>query len=173
MRTLSSSDLSAFLAGLPDGTVVATTGSGGGLMEPEVIFASFEDSFLKTGRPRGLTFVHALGMGDRETRGVNRFAYEGMVRRVIGGHWIWSPRMMQLARENKIEAYCFPSGAITHLFREIGAGRPGLFTHVGLGTFVDPRLGGGRCNAVTAEPLVELMRIDGRDVLRYRPFRID
>jgi propionate CoA-transferase len=173
MRTLSSSDLSAFLAGLPDGTVVATTGSGGGLMEPEAIFASFEDSFLKTSRPRGLTFVHALGMGDRETRGVNRFAYEGMVRRVIGGHWIWSPRMMQLARENKIEAYCFPSGAITHLFREIGAGRPGLFTHVGLGTFVDPRLGGGRCNAVTAEPLVELMRIDGRDVLRYRPFRID
>ena len=100
--------------------------------------------------------------------GTNRFAYEGMVKRVIGGHWIWSPRMLRLSQENKIEAYCLPSGAITNLFREIGAKRPGFFTHVGLGTFVDPRHGGGRCNDVTTEEIVELMQIDGQEVLRYR-----
>jgi acyl CoA:acetate/3-ketoacid CoA transferase len=120
-----------------------------------------------------MTLVHALGMGDRQEKGVNRFAYEGMVKRVIGGHWIWSPRMLRLAQENKIEAYCMPSGAITNLFREIGAKRPGLFTHVGLGTFVDPRLGGGKCNEVTREELVELVNFDGEDVLRYRPFPVD
>jgi propionate CoA-transferase len=173
MRVLSSSELASTVAAIPEGATVAISGAGGGLLEPESVLSAFEQSFLSSGRPRGITLVHALGMGDRQNKGVNRFAYEGMVKRVIGGHWIWSPRMMQLAQQNKIEAYCFPSGAITNLFREIGAKRPGLFTHVGLGTFVDPRLGGGRCNGVTRDELVELMQIDGKEVLRYRPFPID
>jgi len=172
MRVVSLSELHAVIGEISAGATVATTGSGGGLMEPDIVFTAFEDVFLKTGRPGNLTFVHALGMGDRHTKGTNRFAHDGMVRRVVGGHWIWSPRMMQMAQENKIEAYCFPSGAITHLLREIGAGRPGLFTHVGLGTFADPRLGGGRCNTITVQPLVELMQIDGKDVLRYLPFPV-
>ena len=173
MRVLSSSELSSLLSSIADGATVAITGAGGGLLEPEAIFQHFEASFLSAGRPRNLTFVHALGLGNRKDTGTNRFAYEGMVKRVIGGHWIWSPRMLRLAQENKIEAYCLPSGAIANLFREIGAKRPGLFTHVGLGTFVDPQLGGGRCNAVTKEDIVELMQIDGQDVLRYRPFPVD
>ncbi len=77
---------------------------------------------------------------------MNRFAHEGLVRKVIGGHWVWSPRMQQLARDNKIEAFVLPGGVAMQLFREIGAGRPGLFTHVGLGTFIDPRVDGGRMN---------------------------
>ena len=173
MRILSPQDLAATIAAIPDGATVAISGAGGGLLEPEAVLQSFETSFLDSGHPRGLTLVHALGMGNRSTTGTNRFAYEGMVKRVIGGHWIWSPRMLQLAQQNKIEAYCLPSGVITNLFREIGAKRPGLFTHVGLGTFVDPRLAGGRCNAVTKEEIVELMQIDGKDVLRYRPFPVD
>jgi propionate CoA-transferase len=172
MRLLTEDELAAAIADIPDGATVATTGAGGGLLEPEALLSAFERAFLCTGRPRGLTFVHALGLGDRSVRGCNRFAHEGMVRRVIGGHWVWSPRMLQMARENRIEAYCFPGGVIAQLLREIGAGRPGLFTHVGLGTFVDPRLGGGRCNAVTTEELVELLHIDGREVLRYRPFPV-
>lgn len=173
MRVLSSPQLSAAIASIKDGATLAISGAGGGLLEPEAIFQHFEASFLERQRPRNLTLVHALGMGNRKDTGTNRFAYEGMVKRVIGGHWIWSPRMLQLSQQNKIEAYCLPSGAITNLFREIGARRPGLFTHVGLGTFVDPRLGGGRCNDVTKEEIVELMQIDGQDVLRYRPFPVD
>jgi propionate CoA-transferase len=162
MRVLTSKELLATISAIPKGSTVAISGAGGGLLEPEAILQHFETSFLSTGNPAGLTLVHALGMGNRVDTGTNRFAHEGMVKRVIGGHWIWSPRMLRLAQQNKIEAYCLPSGAITNLFREIGAKRPGLFTHVGLGTFVDPRLGGGRCNEVTKEELVELMEIDGR-----------
>lgn len=173
MKIVTREELRAILAGLKEGATVATCGAGGGLMEPDEALSCFEDAFLSQGAPRNLTFVHALGLGDRGRKGVNRFAHEGMVRRVIGGHWVWSPTMLRMAQENRIEAYCLPGGVIMHLFREIGAGRPGLFTHVGLGTFVDPRQQGGRCNAISTEDIVELLQIDGRDVLRYKPFPVD
>jgi acyl CoA:acetate/3-ketoacid CoA transferase len=156
-----------------DGDTVAVSGNGAGMISAEAIFAALEQRFLDTGHPRGLTLVHSLGLGDRGSLGTNRFAHEGMVRKLVAGHFTWSPRMQQLVREEKVEAYCFPGGVIQHLLREIGAGRPGLFTHSGLGTFVDPRQDGGRCNARSRETLVELMHIDGRDILRYKPFKVD
>ncbi len=159
---------------IADGATVAITAAGGGLLEPEAVCAAIEARFLATGHPRGLTLVNALGFGDAEhTQGINHFAHEGLLKRAIIGLWSWSPRMQAMAETGAIEAYCLPGGAIMQLFREIGAGRPGLFTHVGLGTFVDPRLGGGKANARTTEDLVELMEIDGREVLRYRPFKVD
>jgi propionate CoA-transferase len=172
MKIVDKAGLRQVIETIAQGATVAVSGAGGGLLEPEAILGAFEETFLSTGHPSQITLIHALGMGDRAEKGTNRFAYEGMVKRVIGGHWIWSPRMLRLAQENKIEAYCLPSGAITNLFREIGAQRPGLFTHVGLGTFVDPRLGGGRCNDRTTEEIIELMEIDGREVLRYKPFPV-
>ena len=131
---------------ISDGDTVGLIGGGGGLVEANYIFAAVEKRFLETAQPRNLTVVHALGIGDKKTRGLNCFAHEGMVKRVIGGHWVWSPTMQALARDEKIEAYVLPGGVISQLFREIGAGRPGLISHVGLGTFVDPRQDGGRMN---------------------------
>ncbi|BCS31730.1 acetate CoA-transferase YdiF [Luteitalea sp. TBR-22] len=156
-----------------DGATVAVSGNGAGMISAEAILAALERRFLATGHPRDLTLVHSLGLGDRESRGTNRLAHEGMLRRVIAGHFTWSPRIQQLVRDEKIEAYCLPGGVIQHLLREIGAGRPGLFTHSGLGTFVDPRHDGGRCNARSRDTLVELLTIDGREVLHYKPFRVD
>ncbi|MCC6469269.1 MAG: acyl CoA:acetate/3-ketoacid CoA transferase, partial [Alphaproteobacteria bacterium] len=86
-----------------DGDTVGLIGGGGGLVEASCLFAAVEKRFLSTGRPRDLSVIHALGIGDRKTRGMNCFAHEGMVRRVIGGHWVWSPRMQALARDEKIE----------------------------------------------------------------------
>ncbi|MHB1303112.1 MAG: CoA-transferase [Acidiphilium sp.] len=162
------------VAGLvPDGATVALSGSGGGLLEADAVLAALERSFLKTGHPRELTVVHALGIGDGKASGINRLAHEGMVKRVIGGHWSWSPAMQALAREEKIEAYSFPAGVISTLLRESGAGRPGVITRIGLGTFVDPLLDGGRCNARAKDTLVERLSIDGTDFLRYKPLKID
>jgi propionate CoA-transferase len=156
-----------------DGDVVAISGNGAGMISAEAIFAAIERRFLDTGHPRDLTLVHSLGLGDRGEMGTNRFAHEGLLRRVIAAHFTWSPRMQQLIADEKIEAYCLPGGVIQHLLREIGAGRPGLFTHSGLGTFVDPRQGGGRCNARSQDTLVELMEIGGREILHYKPFTVD
>jgi propionate CoA-transferase len=156
-----------------DGDTVAISGNGAGMTSAEAILAALEQRFLETGHPCDLTLVHSLGLGDRATLGTNRFAHEEMVRKIIAAHFTWSPKMQQLIRDDKVEAYCLPGGVVQQLLREIGAGRPGLFTHSGLGTFVDPRQDGGRCNQRSREELVELMNIDGKEVLRYKPFKVD
>ena len=158
---------------IADGDTVALIGGGGGLCEATLLHEVIEKRFLETQHPCGLTVIHSLGIGDRKSRGMNRFAHEGMVKRVIGGHWVWSPRMQQLAKEEKIEAYVFPGGVAMQLFREIGAGRPGLFTHVGLGTFLDPRIDGGRMNKAAKDDLIEVVAIDGKELLRYKPFPVN
>jgi len=164
----------ANVAGLiRDGDTIGLIGGGGGLVEASLLHEVVEKQFLETGTPAGLTILHALGIGDRDRRGINRFAHPGMVRRVIGGHWVWSPRMQAMARDNEIEAYVLPGGVAMQLMREIAAKRPGLMTHVGLGTFVDPRYGGGKMNEAASEDIVELIKIDGQDYLRYLPFPIN
>jgi len=158
---------------IKDGDTVAVSGNGAGMISAEAILEATEQRFLETGSPRGLTLVHSLGLGDRALMGANRFAHEGLLRKVIAAHFTWSPRIQQLIREERVEAYCLPAGVIQQLLREIGAGRPGLFTHCGLGTFVDPRHDGGRCNSVSREELVELIEISGHEVLHYKPFPVD
>jgi acyl CoA:acetate/3-ketoacid CoA transferase len=174
MTTVRASFISAdeAAARIPDGATLGLIGGGGGLMEAGALFAAIERRFLAGGHPRNLTAVHALGIGDKATRGMNHFAHIGLVSKVIGGHWVWSPKLQQMARDDVIEAYIVPGGVMSQLFREIGAGRPGLFTHVGLGTVCDPRLGGGRMNARAGTPLAEVTTIDGREYLRYKPFPV-
>ena len=162
----------AAVALVPDGATVSITGGGGGLCEAMLLQEAIEKRFLETGHPSGLTLVHALGIGNRKGSGVGRFAHRGMVRKVIGGHWVWSPKMQEMAAANEIEAHVLPGGVAMQLMREIAAGRPGLITHVGLGTFVDPRVEGGRMNSAVRDPLCEVIEIGGREYLRYFPFPI-
>lgn len=171
MRKITTAE--ALAAQIQDGATIAISGNGGGMVEADHIMAAIEARFLQTGHPRDLTLIHSLGIGDRDCKGTNRFAHAEMLKRIIAGHFTWSPKMQALVKNNTIEAYCFPGGVIQALLREIGAGRPGLFTHVGLGSFVDPRNGGGKSNECTTDDLVELIEIDGETKLRYRPFKVD
>lgn len=169
VRFLSADEAAALI---DDDAVIGLVGGGGGLVEASSLHEAVERRFLASGHPRNITCIHALGIGDRKERGMNRFAHSGMTRRVIGGHWVWSPRMQQMARDNEIEAYVLPGGVIMQLMREVAAGRPGLITHVGLGTFVDPRHGGGRMNDAACDDLSEVITIDDRDYLRYLPIPV-
>jgi len=154
-----------------DGDVIASAGYGGN-GTPDQLFVALEKRFLETGTPRDLTLVFAGGQGDMKDRGLNRLGHAGLLRRVIGGHFGLIPRIEQLAVAGEIEAYNLPEGVLTHLYRDIGAGKPGTLSSVGLGTYIDPRYGGGRMNAATTEDIVRLMEIDGTEYLFFKAFPI-
>ena len=135
-------------------------------------FGAIEKRFLATGSPANLTLTHSAGIGDKDKNGISRFAHEGMTKRVVGGHWGWSPKMQQMANENKIEAYNLPQGIIVSQYREIAAQRVGVITQTGLKTYVDPRVSGGKLNTVTKEDLVELIEMDGKEWLRYKTYPV-
>ena len=139
----------------------------------EALLSALENRFRITGTPKDLTLFAAAGQGDGKTRGLNHLGHEGLLHRVVAGHWGRMPTVARLALDNRIQAYNLPQGIICQLFRDLAAGKPGSFSKVGLHTFVDPRHGGGRINDATNKDIVSLVEVDGEEWLFYKVGKVN
>ncbi len=156
-----------------DGATIVIGGSGAGHALPQRFIDELAAVYEAEGRPRDLTTVRVVGIGDFAERGFSQLGLKGLQKRTIGSNIGNEPRLGALVEANEIEAYSFPQGVLSELMREIAAGRPGLVTAVGLGTYVDPRQTGGKQNARTTEDLVEVVTLRGREWLLFHAFPID
>ncbi len=158
---------------IPDGATVIFGGSGAGHAVPQRFIDALATVFAKHGRPRHLTTVRVVGMGDFADRGFSQLAIPGLMRRTIGSNIGNEPRLGALVAAGEVEAYSLPQGVLSQLCREIAAGRPGLITKVGLDTYVDPRQTGGKQGPATHDDLVEVIELAGEEWLLYRSFPVD
>ncbi len=155
------------IALIQDGDTLASTG----FVQTgfaEALLSALEHRYRITGTPKGLTLFAAAGQGDGKTLGLNHLGHEGLLHRVVAGHWGRMPTVARLALDNRIQAYNLPQGIICQLFRDLAAGKPGSFSKVGLHTFVDPRYDGGRINDATKKDIVSVVEVDGEEWLFYK-----
>jgi len=164
---------------IPNAAVVSVSSSSG-LGCPDAVLEAIGQHFVTTGQPRDLTTLHPIAAGDMYgIAGVDHLARRGLLRRIIAGSYpsgpssLPPPRIWQLIDADEVEAYNIPSGILFHLHREAAAGRPGILTHIGLDTFLDPRRQGGRMNAAARDDLVSLAEFDGQQWLYLRSIPVD
>jgi propionate CoA-transferase len=160
------------IALIKDDDVVCTTGFVQSCI-PEMLHAALEKRYLETKAPKGLTLIMCAGAGDSKGLGTGRLHHEGLLARVIAANFGRMPKVAEAAQKNKIQAYNLPQGIISKLYRSCASGQPGLFSKVGLHTYVDPRLGGGKVNEITKEDIVKHVVFDGREWLFYKATPID
>lgn len=158
---------------VPDGATVCIGGGGAGHAVPDRLLQALGERFVSTQGPRNLTLIHPCGIGDSAERGLSHVAYPGLIRRVVGGFWGNSLKMVELAKNDEIEAYNFPQGVLSHLTRAAASGVPGVITQTGLHTFVDPRVEGGRLSPSATDDLVKVIEIEAREYLFYPAPRVD
>ena len=168
-KIISASDAVALIG---DNNVIATTGFVQSCI-PEALHAALEKRYVSSGQPRDLTLIMCAGAGDSKGLGTGRFHHPGLLKRVIAGNLGRMPKVAEAARNNLIHGYNLPQGIIAKLYRSCAAGHPGLFSKVGLHTYVDPRIDGGKVNEITTEDIVKLVEVDGEEWLFYKATPID
>ena len=151
---------------IPDGAVIATSAVGV-VGYPEYLAQALERRYLETGSPKDITVVAGCSR-PRDNAGDERFVHPGMLKRYIASHPVNNPKVMQRIADEEVEGYSLPQGILTQLYRATAAGQPGLISKIGIGTYIDPRQGGGKQNAAAREDIVEVLQLHGEEWLFYK-----
>ena len=165
---------------VPDGATVAVSG-GGYRVTPEALTKALADRFAQSGAPRDLTVV-AIAMIERgrggkggAASGLNLLAQDGLMARVITSSFsrAASNELNRLITANGAAAYNLPMGSLIQLLRATAAGRAGYATPVGIGTFVDPRQGGGKMNDAARADFCRITMLEGEEMIYYPRLPVD
>ena len=140
---------------------------------PEEVVEAIAERCKETGHPKALELHQGSALGDWGERGVTCFGVEGLVAKWTSAHIGSALKLLPYVSANQVQCHCLPQGVVVDLWREIATGRPGLITKVGLGTFVDPRVEGGKMNACTTEDIVEVIEIGGEEYLLYKAYKVN
>lgn len=140
---------------------------------PEALLKELEKRFLEEEKPKNLTLMFAAAQGDGKSKGLNHLGHEGLVKKIIGGHFNLAPTIGKLIQENKVYAYNLPQGIMCNIFRNIASKKTATISKVGLNTFVDPRVQGGKINSITKEDMVHVVDILGEENLLYEHININ
>lgn len=164
---------------IDDGDVI-TVSSSSGLGCPDAVLAGIGERFAETSSPRDLTSLHPIAAGDMSgIKGIDHIARPGLLGRVVAGSYpsgpskAEPPQIWQMIESGAVEAYNFPSGVLYQMHRAAAAKQPGVFTKVGLGSFVDPEEDGGRMNDVTPDRYVRRAELDGQEWLYFQAITPD
>lgn len=140
---------------------------------PEDLLVGLKERYEKEDQPKNITAIWSCGIGNGSPgRGADHLLADGLLKRVVSGHVGSSPGLVERIKNNEIEAYLFPQGVFTQMYRAIAGNKPYL-SKVGLQTYVDPRLNGGKATDITTEDLVELVNIDEEEWLKYKKMDMD
>ena len=160
------------IAKIRDNDAVAISGFVGSAV-PEYLLEGVEQAFLRSGHPKNLTAVWDSTVGVGRGVGVDHLAHQGLLSAIIASHINLHPGIQKMIDGNDIKAHVLPYGCMSQLYREMGCGRPGLLSKIGLHTYVDPRLEGARANSSTTDEVVEVVAFRGKEYLFYKPFPLN
>jgi len=161
---------------VPDNAVVAISGFNASTA-PFYLIDTLLQHYLETGHPKNLFIISDAipaipGFGlDKVGKLIVEEPGQDFVRGFLLPFYGWAPELQKAVMKNLVEAYTWPIGILTRWLRTIAVGAPGVFSRVGLGTFIDPRQDGGFLNDLARErktAVVEHVRIDGREYLLYK-----
>ncbi|MDP4031882.1 MAG: CoA-transferase [Pseudorhodobacter sp.] len=161
-------------ARIVDGAVV-TVSSSSALGCPDAVLHAIGARFDASGHPQGLTMLHPIAAGDMYgVKGIDHIAKDGLLSVVIAGSYpsgpsnLPMPEIWKMIVEERVAAYNVPSGILFDMHRDVAARKPGVFTKVGLETFVDPVREGCAMNARgAAASIVRRVDLNGETWLHF------
>ena len=173
MKVISSEEAAKLIK---SNSTVGLSGSGG-TGSPEALLKAISNRYKKSKMPKNITVTCGISPGNLTTDevGMNCLAHPGLVGKAICAHLGMGKKFGEAIGSNQFPAFGIPLGVYTHLLRASAGKKPGIITHVGLNTFVDPRIEGACENEAAKKlpPIVQLINIDGEEKLYYKAYPID
>jgi acyl CoA:acetate/3-ketoacid CoA transferase len=158
---------------IENGSVI-TISSSSALGCPDFVLKAIGERFDKESSPKNLTVISPIAAGDMYgVKGIDHISKVGLLSKIIAGSFpsgpssLEPPLIRQLIANEEIDAYNLPSGVIFQMHRAGAVRQPGVFSKVGMDTFIDPRISGGALNKRTPKEFVRVENFQGEEWLFY------